>query len=196
MCRNWRIPCSRTWSAWRWVSSQLSGEPWDSSPMATPSPRPLDRRRPLRAPGARRGPDTQLPAEDGGGSAPRGRPRAAAGGGRVRSAPAPRREILAARGTDPGVGCTARTEAADRGAGWAALCPTAWPLARFGSRPAPAPRRRRRPPQPRRGGGSRFSLPVSCTSSFLLVTKTCAAEHAQCSQPLATPQRDPPLRIL
>ena len=29
MCRNWRIPCRRTWSAWRLVSSQLSGEPWE-----------------------------------------------------------------------------------------------------------------------------------------------------------------------
>lgn len=82
------------------------------------------------------------------------------------------------------------------GAGWTALCPTAWPFARSGSRPVPAARRRRRSPQPRRSGGSRFSLPVSCTTSFLLVTKTCAAEHAQCSQPLAAPQLDPPLRIL
>jgi len=30
-------PVPRTWSAWRLVSSQLSGEPWDSSPMAAPS---------------------------------------------------------------------------------------------------------------------------------------------------------------
>jgi hypothetical protein len=34
------MPCLRTWSAWRWVSSQLSGEPWDSSPMAASSSRP------------------------------------------------------------------------------------------------------------------------------------------------------------
>lgn len=59
------------------------------------------------------------------------------------------------------------------------------------SRPAPAPRRRRRPPQPRGAGSSRFSLPVSCSSFFLLMTKTCAAaEHAQSAYPLARRSRE------
>ena len=83
----------------------------------------------------------------------------------------------------------AGSEAEDRRAGWAALGPAASSLACSSSRPALALRRQRRTPQPRRRCGSRFSLPVSCTGFFLLVTKTCAAaEHAQ-SCPLARPSR-------
>lgn len=180
MCRNWRIPCRRTWSAWRLVSSQLSGEPWDSSPIAAPSSssgltatarsgrgaraghsaarRKRRRRRQLRPAGA-----------------PSGRSRRREGP--LRS---PARGPCRPGDRLRGPARRADTEAEDGRAGWAALGPAASPVARSGSHPAPAPRRRRRTPQPRCGSGSGFSLPVSCTGFFLLVTKTCAAtEHAQ-----------------
>lgn len=71
-----------------------------------------------------------------------------------------------------------------------ALGSAASPSARSGSRPAAAPRRRRRTLQPQCCSGSRFSLPVSCTGFFLLVTKTCAAtEHAQSSYLLTRSSR-------
>lgn len=61
------MPCRRTWSAWRLVSSQLSGEPWDSSPMAESSSRPQLR------PGGALGPRGGSPVRSRSGSDPAAR---------------------------------------------------------------------------------------------------------------------------
>ena len=84
----------------------------------------------------------------GGGEAPSGPSR----GGRVRSPPAPKRGVLAAPGTDPGVGRTARMAAATPRPGWLA-----------GPPPDPSPTPAPAPLLLRGGGGWRFSLP--CVSA-------------------------------
>lgn len=212
----WARPCAGPWRRGRcagtgesraaargrrgaWSPPSSAASPGTAAPWLPPPP-PRGWRRPP-AQGAGREPDTQLPAESGGGgggsSAPRGRPRAAAGGGKVRSAPL--RGVLAAQVTDSGVRRAARTQRQRTGG-------QAGRLSARRPRPSPAPA-----PTPlllRGGGDGPHSHGAAAALASLYRCRALPSSYlwprpappqSMPSPPigsLAAPGRDPSLRIL